>query len=162
MYLSSKDDEFIRLGAIGKIKWCAEKLAKAGDIAYEKTEKYMIDLAVLDCLIGNVDRHTRNFGLFYNCLTGEWSMPPVFDSGIGLFEHDYYRDNYKTFDEAMNNVYVSPYGEDPFEMMEMLNKEYHLKTLYNDVDTIIYPDILRTNFALEYERRMNELWQKLD
>ena len=62
----------------------------------------------------------------------------------------------------MNNVYVAPYGEDPFDMLDMINKEYHLKKLYPDVETILYPNILSTEFALEYERRMAELWQKLD
>ena len=162
MHLSSKDDEFIRLSAMDKLIWCAEKLAETGDIPFDEAERYMINLAVLDCLVGNVDRHTRNFGLFFNSISGKWQIPPVFDSGMGLFEHDSYRDSYKTFNEAMNSVYVSPYGEDPFEMLLMLNEKYRLKSLYKDVKTIHYPNILQTEFALEYERRMNALWQKLD
>ncbi|SFO07295.1 hypothetical protein SAMN04487831_10793 [Pseudobutyrivibrio sp. UC1225] len=122
----------------------------------------MIDLAVIDCLVGNVDRHTRNFGLFFNSNTGEYSIPLVFDNGMGLFEHDYYRDNYKSFEEAMNNVYVSPYGEDPFDFLLELNKKYHLRTLYKGVEEIHYLQILHTSFAEEYKRRMQQLWQKLD
>ena len=83
----------------------------------------MLNLAVLDCLVGNVDRHTRNFGLFYNSSTGKYEIPLIFDNGMGLFEHDYYRDNYRNYEEAMNNVYVSPYGEDPFELA-MLGVSY--------------------------------------
>ena len=162
MYLSSREDEFIKLNALEKLIWCAQKLAEAGDLPYKETERYMINLAVLDCLIGNVDRHTRNFGLFYNSLSGKWQIPPVFDSGMGLFEHDSYRDRYKTYNEAMNNVYVAPYGEDPFDMLCMLNEKYRLKSLYKGVKVICYSNVLQTKFALEYERRMNDLWQKLD
>lgn len=161
-HLSTKEDYFLKLGTIEKLKWCAKQLSELGNIDYGFTEKYMIDLAVLDCLVGNVDRHTRNFGLFFNTLTGEYEIPLIFDNGMGLFEHDYYRDNYKSFDEAMNNVYVTPYGEDPFDMLLLLHKEFDLKKIYAGIDRIEYLDILSKPFALEYERRMNELWQKLD
>ena len=161
-HLSTKDDSFIQLNSIDKLKWCAKQLSEIGDIPYAEAEKYMLDLAVIDCLVGNVDRHTKNFGLFFNSITGEYKIPLIFDNGMGLFEHDYYRDNYKSFDEAMNNVYVSPYGEDPFDFLEELNEEYQLKQRYPKVDQINYLDILSTPFAQEYERRMQQLWQKLD
>ena len=80
---------------------------------------------------------------------------------MGLFEHDYYRDEYKSFDEAMNNVYVAPYGEDPFDFLQELNKQFHLKEVYATRE-ITYPNILNTPFALEYERRMQLLWLKFD
>lgn len=157
---SSKEEEFITLDAINKLKWCAKQLADAGNLQYEDTEKYMLDLAVVDCLIGNIDRHARNFGLFYNVATAQYAIPLIFDNGMGLFENDYYRDNYKTYEEAMNYVYVAPYGEDPFEMMEMLNEEYDLKKLYPALTTFKYLPRIFTPFAMEYERRMIERWQK--
>ena len=159
--LSTKDDSFIRMGSIEKLKWCAGQISDICGIGYKDAEKYMLDLAVLDCLIGNVDRHTRNFGVFFNSNTGVYSIPLIFDNGMGLFEHDYYRDEYKTFDEAMNNVYVAPYGEDPFEFLEELNRHFHLKKIYATRE-ITYPNILNTPFAAEYERRMQHLWLKFD
>ena len=161
-HLSTKEDFFFKMNAIEKLKWCATKLSEIGNLSYQDTERYMLNLAVLDCLVGNVDRHTRNFGLFYNSSTGKYEIPLIFDNGMGLFEHDYYRDNYRKYEEAMNNVYVSPYGEDPFELLLMLNKEFHIKEVYPGVKDICYLDILNTPFALEYERRMRSLWQKLD
>ena len=161
-HLSTKEDFFFKMNAIEKLKWCATKLSEIGNLSYQDTERYMLNLAVLDCLVGNVDRHTRNFGLFYNTFTGQYEIPLIFDNGMGLFEHDYYRDNYRNYEEAMNNVYVSPYGEDPFELLLMLNKEFHIKEVYPGVKDIRYLDILNTPFALEYERRMRSLWQKLD
>ena len=161
-HLSTKEDFFFKMNAIEKLKWCATKLSEIGNLSYQDTERYMLNLAVLDCLVGNVDRHTRNLGLFYNTFTGQYEIPLIFDNGMGLFEHDYYRDNYRNYEEAMNNVYVSPYGEDPFELLLMLNKEFHIKEVYPGVKDIRYLDILNTPFALEYERRMRSLWQKLD
>ena len=158
---STRDDEFIRMDAVSKLKWCAGQLSEIGHIDLGKAEKYMLDLAVIDCLVGNVDRHTRNFGLFYRNDNGCFEVPMVFDSGMGLFEHDNYRDRYESFDEAMRNVYVSPYGEDPFDMLQILDREYHLKKIYPGIDHPDYGDTLMTPFALEYEKRMCEAWRKL-
>lgn len=157
--MSSRSDEFIRLDAVSKLKWCAGHLALVGNIPYEKAERYMLDLAVIDCLVGNVDRHTRNFGLFFN--NGKFEVPLIFDSGMGLFEHDCYRDQYMDFDEAMRNVYVSPYGEDPFDFLEILDREFCLKKTYPGIAEPDYGDVLNTPFALEYMKRMKALWQKL-
>ena len=157
---STRDEAFISLDALDKLKWCASKLSEIGSIPYDDTLKYMLDLAVVDCLVGNVDRHTKNFGLFYNINASRYEIPLIFDNGMGLFEHDPYRDTYKTFDEAMRNVYVSPYGEDPFDMIDMLDKEFDLMKLYPELSNISYKDDLSTPFALEYERRMLSLCQK--
>ncbi len=158
--LTSRDDDFISLGALDKLKWCAMQLSEAGALPYDETLKYMTGLAVLDCMVGNIDRHTRNFGLFFNTGSGAYEIPPVFDNGMGLFENDPYRDRYESFDEAMRNVYVSPYGEDPFDMLRMLDEEFDLKAMYPGIDKVVYPDILHTPYALEYERRILEIWQK--
>lgn len=158
--LSTRDDEFIRMNSIDKLKWCAKMLSDIGKISYDKTLKYMIDLALVDCLVGNVDRHTRNFGLFYNDNTGKYEIPLIFDNGMGLFEHDYYRDRYNSFEEAMRNVYISPYGEDPFEMYELLDSEFILHKLYPGLAGLEYMDIELSRFAREYMERMKSKWQK--
>lgn len=157
---STNEEHFIRLGAIDKLKWCASELSTIGALTYESTLKYMIDLAVLDCIVGNTDRHTRNFGLFYNNTTSKYEIPLIFDSGMGLFENDHYRDRYESFDAAMNNVYVSPYGEDPFDMIQLLDDEFDLRKMYPGIENIHYPDILTTPYALEYERRIRNIWQR--
>jgi len=154
--LATKDEDFIALDSIPKLKWCAKQLSVIGRLEYKDTLKYMLDLAITDCLIGNVDRHTRNFGLFYNAHSTRYEIPLVFDNGMGLFENDYYRDSYNTFDEAMRNVYVAPYGEDPFDMIIMLNEEFNLSNIYPALQDLTYPDILTTEYALEYERRMSD------
>ena len=160
-HLSTHDDTFAKMSSIEKLQWCAGQISNICELDYKDAEKYMLDLAVVDCLIGNVDRHARNFGVFFNSNTGDYSIPLIFDNGMGLFEHDYYRDNYGTFEEAMHSVYVAPYGEDPFAFLEELDQHFHIKNKYG-VDEISYPDVLNTPFALEYERRMKELWLRLE
>ena len=160
MGLSSQEEEFIRLDAISKMKWCAEKLAAAGNLEYEAALKYMRDLALLDCLVGNVDRHTRNFGLFYHLQTGKYEIPLLFDNGMGLFEHDSYKEHYRDYDSAMRNVYVSPYGEDPFDMVKYLCKEFDMHALYPGLESLEYRSIWMTPFAKEYTERMSRIWRK--
>lgn len=150
----SKDEEFVHLGTLDKLKWCASKLSSIGNIPYSECEKYMMDLALIDCLIGNVDRHTHNFGLLYNAANSCYCISPIFDNGMGLFEHDPYRDSYTTYNEAMRSVYVAPYGEDPFDMLDIIDKEYCLSEFYPNLSNISYPSILNKPFVLEYEERM--------
>lgn len=157
---STKDSEFVKLDAIGKLKWCAERLSEAGDLRYEATLKYMLDLALIDCLVGNVDRHTKNFGLFFDATSGKYEIPPLFDNGMGLFEHDNYKEHYTSFDTAMGQVYVAPYGEDPFDMIEMLDKEFDLMKLYPGLATYGYHTEWITPYAKEYMERMISRWQK--
>lgn len=151
---TSNEEEFIHLDAIGKMKWCAEKLAVAGSLSYDNTLKYMLDLALIDCLVGNVDRHAKNFGLFYNSFKNKYEIPLIFDNGMGLFEHDYYRDHYTNFEDAMRTVYVSPYGEDPFDMIELLKTEFELHQIYPDLARLEYRSNWCTPYAREYMMRM--------
>lgn len=154
---SMRDGDFIRMNPIEKLKWCAAKLSEAGGLPIEETEKYMLDLAVVDCLVGNVDRHGRNFGLFYDSHLGVYKIPMLFDNGMGLFEHDYYRDEYKTFDEAMRTVYVSPYGVDPFDMIQIIDMEYGLSKNYPGIKALNIKTENISDFAIEYINRMRGL-----
>lgn len=160
MGTSSREKEFIKLDSIEKLKWCAKKLSEAGNISYKKTLRYMIDLALVDCLVGNVDRHTKNYGLFYNVLEGDYEIPLIFDNGMGLFEHDGYKKQYEDFNQAMMTVYVSPYGEDPFDMIQMLDKEFDLLKLYPGLKELKIQSEWMTPFAKEYIERMLSIWQK--
>ena len=154
---SSSDEEFIHLNATEKLKWCAGKLSEAGSIPEERTLKYMLDLAVIDCLVGNTDRHTRNFGLFYSVHDGVYDIPLIFDCGMGLFEHDYYRDEYHDFEDAMRTVYVEPYGEDPFDFLQILIRDFNILARYPDSQNISYMDYPVSAFAKEYQKRIKTI-----
>lgn len=156
MGVSKYDQEFIRADAIFKLEWCAKKLSIAGDISYEATLKYMIDLALIDCLVGNVDRHMKNFGLFYDFVNDSYKLPLIFDNGMGLFEHEVLQDLNISFDMAMRTVYVSPYGEDPFDMIRLLNDRYKITELYPNLKSINYIRNGLSSLANEYINRMFE------
>lgn len=150
---STNDSSFIRKNTVEKLYWCAKQLSLLCGLEHKDCLKYMIDTAVTDCLVGNVDRHTRNFGIFYNNFNGKYEIPLLFDSGMGLFENDSYRDNYKTFEDAMNNCYVSPYGEDPFDMIDILEKEFAVSRKYPFQNLQIMRE-LPSKYAVEYTDRM--------
>ena len=154
---SSRDEEFIHLGPAEKLKWCAGQLAKAGHLPLESTLRYMLDMALIDCLVGNTDRHTRNFGLFYSAHQAAYTIPLIFDNGMGLFENDYYKDTYAGFEEAMRTVYVEPYGEDPFDLLRLLIREFDLFKVYPQLHNITYADFPVSAFAKMYQKKILEL-----
>lgn len=49
---------------------------------------YLVVMIIFDYLLGNEDRHYNNFGLLRDCGTCEYFISPLFDFGLGLFEHD--------------------------------------------------------------------------
>ena len=49
---------------------------------------------------------------------------------MGLFENDSYRDHYQSFDDAMHNCYVSPYGEVPFDRIDIPEEEFAVSRMY--------------------------------
>lgn len=48
---------------------------------------YLLGMTALDWLVGNEDRHENNYGAIRNS-DGNYRLAPIFDSGLGLFEHD--------------------------------------------------------------------------
>lgn len=49
---------------------------------------YLWQMIVIDLLVGNEDRHMNNFGVIYNTAQQQYRTAPLFDFGLGLFEHD--------------------------------------------------------------------------
>ena len=154
------DDEFIHLDAVAKLRWCADKLSTLCNLEYSSCEKYMIDLAMIDCIIGNTDRHSKNYGVFFNIETSTYEIALVFDNGMGLFENDYYRDSYKSYNDAMHNVYVSPYGEDPFELVELLSDNFDLSS-YDVISLPLDQNCVPNDFAKRYLSEMMEKIRRL-
>ena len=128
---STNESKFIKMSSFEKLNYCASMIAKITNINIKYTFKYMLDLAIIDILVGNVDRHTRNFGVFWDSFHCKYTIARVFDNGMGLFENDYYRDSYKCLDDRMRSTYVAPYGEDPFDMLEILKKNININKIYN-------------------------------
>ena len=62
-------------------------------------KKFFWDIFIIDCLIGNTDRHNGNFGFIKNIKTEELSLAPVYDCGSCLFST--FTD--KKMEEILNN-----------------------------------------------------------
>lgn len=144
------EEGFEYFNAINKIKWCADKLSLAGSIEYSKTLKYMIDMVLIDCLVGNSDRKLDNIGLIYNMNKGEYEIAPVFNCGLGLFEHDEYRDTYLSYESAILTVSILPYDETPFDLLSILNEEFDLTGVYPALKNIIYDDRYLKPYSRQY------------
>ncbi len=48
-------------------------------------KKFFWDMFIIDCLIGNTDRHNGNFGFIKNIKNEELSLAPIYDCGSCLF-----------------------------------------------------------------------------
>lgn len=94
----------------------------------------MLDLAVIDIIIGNTDRHTKNFGVFWDINNQKFKIARIFDNGMGLFENDSYRDFYDSIEDRMRNLYIEPYGEDPFDLIDIIKSKININNIYNFKD----------------------------
>lgn len=149
-----EDFNFTKCSTIEKLECMVNCLIKFANIKETDARKYFVNMALIDCLVGNVDRHDKNFGVFYK--DGEFTTALLFDNGMGMFEHSPYLDSYMSWEEAMREVYVAPYGEDPFDMIDILNSHYDIKKLCLGVDLSIDDEIFPNEFAKEYYKHILE------
>lgn len=104
------DVGFNKMEAWDKLWYLASKLSSFTGVALSDTLSYMRNLALIDVLVCNTDRHAHNFG----CWDG--SIAPIFDCGMGMFVQ-LPGDSYES---ALRQSYIEPYGEDPFDLIELL------------------------------------------
>ena len=52
---------------------------------YNIDKNFFWDMFIVDCLIGNTDRHNGNFGFIKNIKTEELTLAPIYDCGSCLF-----------------------------------------------------------------------------
>lgn len=78
---------------------------------------YLWQMIVLDLLVGNEDRHMNNFGIIYNSMEQEYRPAPLFDFGLGLFEHDA---RYTGLDlvHSIKSMRFKPFGVDQKKVYE--------------------------------------------
>lgn len=123
---SSNNSWYIKSGTIDKIYSMAKKISSICKISEKSLIEYMVQCAIIDILVYNTDRHTRN----YNALKhneGAIRVAPIHDCGLGLFESDQYFLNYKTWEECNRQCYISPFGEEAFDMLNILDIHFHIR-----------------------------------
>lgn len=90
---------------------------------------YLIVMSLLDYLVGNEDRHFNNFG----CLQtySGFKQAPLFDFGLGLFEHDP-RYEHESFRDCLQSMQSQPFSKDNQKVIDYLSSRYDLKQFLPD------------------------------
>lgn len=135
-YLMSKantslDGVFNSLTVLQKIDFIADVVATTTSIRFETYKAYLIKLALLDIIIGNIDRHTKNFGVMLKWRTYIPSI--VFDNGMSLCAFANDPNFYTSLDSYLRETYILPYGEEPFTLLALLIKEFNLTAQLNSM-----------------------------
>ena len=103
-------------------------------------------MLVCDYILGNYDRHYRNFGAIRNVETLKWTrISPIFDSGSSLYA--------TTPDPSIGSSYTSkPFKANPYEQLLLVNdlSWFDLHKLDGFVEEL--KDILSKNPLLSNER----------
>lgn len=149
--ISYINEELNKGNAVTKMKLCAKSVSEYCSICYEDYLRYLINMAVIDCLVANTDRHLRNFGVFKN-EAGDILVPMIFDNGMGVLENTPYRDSIKTLEEADRYLYISPYGEDPFDMIDILFDNFDMSGY--DFNNIKTPENFPNSISVKYFDKM--------
>lgn len=126
-------------------------------IKRELFEKDLVSMFFVDYILGNKDRHYRNFGFLRDSETLEWKgLAPVFDTGNSLFEgladidlHDNY------FTDSIN-IEAKPFASNQQEQLNLIPfKKYcsdlrldKLEGIYSFVD-----NLLEKNYRMSSDRK---------
>ena len=76
---------------------------------------YLDTMILLDYLIGNEDRHLNNFGVIHK--NGKFKYSPLFDFGLGLFEHDM-KYTCIPFKQCLTKMECKPFSIDNQKIMD--------------------------------------------
>lgn len=116
------------LSAPDKVKCLQTVLSNHSNIPLRDCREYIMNLAVLDILTGNSDRHMKNLGCFMT-RAGFFIPALIFDNGLGLGEFVSDKRYCKALADFERESYVSPYGEDPIVLLQQLHQTFGVGNL---------------------------------
>lgn len=128
---------------MNKIYNLVERLSKYSQLFYAQVLEYIFDMVFIDLLVLNSDRHSHNFGVFWNNRCYERAL--LFDFGIGLFENSNDFDTLNTLEECLRYSYLEPFGEDPFDVA---------RQLLNDKNFQKYLECKRKNGKIKLDKKL--------
>lgn len=82
---------------------------------------FLIVQSLLDYLVGNEDRHLNNFGVVQT--PEAFRLHPLFDFGLGLFEHDRLYEDY-IFKDKLERIRFKTFGARQYELIQQLQQRY--------------------------------------
>lgn len=108
---------------------------------------YLWQTIVLDLLVGNEDRHMNNFGVIYNSTEQKYRTAPLFDFGLGLFEHDA-RYIGKDLAHSIKAMRFKPFGIDQKAVYETACEMFgrSMEGVHLDISGLYFP----SKKALDY------------
>lgn len=92
---------------------------------------YLIVMSLIDYLVGNEDRHLNNFGVLQDRYGG-FSLAPLFDFGLGLFEHDRVYEGLP-FRECIKEMQCKPFNSSNQKVIDWLKNQYDLQKFFNGI-----------------------------
>lgn len=101
---------------------------------------YLVVMCVLDYILLNEDRHLNNIGVLEK--NGKYTLAPLFDFGLGLFEHDRRYEN-KTYDAAVNRIAGKPFCEDMFSILNSIYRSKYKDVLVSIIKSISWSSLDR-------------------
>lgn len=144
-----------------KLGMLIKSTRNASCLSLEETVRYFYDMVTVDMLVLNQDRHFKNFGVFYNSISGRYEVSRLFDFGTGLFENDNMFDDIYSLNDCLRYSYISPYGEDPFILLKDLSsinsyKSYlrSSKLKYLNIPKGIFPSEVAYEYFIKMRREM--------
>lgn len=115
--------------------------------------EYLLVMIIMDYLLGNEDRHYGNLGVI-QLNNGKLNTSPLFDFGLGLFEHD--------TDYRIVNLYTAklkmkgkPFSRDlsePVDMLFDIGLGSLVKSIFKDIeipDKSLFPNELGYQYFVE-------------
>lgn len=96
---------------------------------------FLLTQSLLDFIVGNEDRHTHNFGVIKT--KDGFRLHPIFDFGIGLFEHDIMYEDLK-FRDKLAHMQFKTFDTNQLRLITMLIQKYpQLQKILNN--KVVHP-----------------------
>lgn len=151
--LNTKKRQFPYSGSI-ETKW-AFVLDTLNNLTKSDCSDYLLVMSLLDFLIGNEDRHLSNFGVIY--CDGKFRISPLFDFGLGLFEHDRKYENLP-LKQCISKMECKPFARYNEDLITFISDEYAIKEYLPekfDLTGIELPSLKASSYILNRAKMLN-------
>lgn len=151
--LNAKRMQFPYSGSI-ETKW-AFVLDTLNNLTKSDCSDYLLVMSLLDFLVGNEDRHLNNFGVIY--CDGKFRISPLFDFGLGLFEHDRKYENLP-LKQCISKMECKPFARYNEDLITFISDAYTIQEYLPekfDLTGIELPSLKASSYILNRAKMLN-------
>lgn len=151
--LNAKRMQFPYSGPI-ETKW-AFVLDTLNNLTKSDCSDYLLVMSLLDFLVGNEDRHLNNFGVIY--CDGKFRISPLFDFGLGLFEHDRKYENLP-LKQCISKMECKPFARYNEDLITFISDAYAIQEYLPekfDLTGIELPSLKASSYILNRAKMLN-------